>query len=64
MSGSVVFTLLALFIALMILIAASCIFFVVRKGWLSARREKAAVNEPPGALTNTDHSSEVGTAGR
>lgn len=59
MSGSVVYTLLALFIALMILIAASCIFFVVRKRRLSARRGKAAVNEPPGALTNADRSSGV-----
>ncbi len=37
MSGSVVFDSLVLFIALVSLIAASCIIAVVRKRWLLAR---------------------------
>lgn len=45
MSGSVIFDILVLFIALLLLLMASCIFAYVRKRVLQARGAKTHENE-------------------
>lgn len=59
MPGSVVFSLLILFIASMILFAASCLFAFIRKRWLEARRKKSAITKTPGGFAYPDRSSET-----
>lgn len=59
MSGSVVFILLVLFIAAIMLIAASCIFAYVRKRRILARLKTDAAEKSNNILFDADHPSEV-----